>query len=104
MHCTPCNTNTAPLTKEQANEKLRSLSGWELVMDGKAISRRFVFKDFAQGVAFVNKIAPIADAEDHHPDLKLGWGYVECMFWTHSIGGLHENDFIMAQKVSALAA
>src|SRR5437868_2393977 len=100
--CTPCVGGTQPLTGDEAKTRLTQVLGWELSEDGKAIQRRFAFKDFAEALAFTNKIGEIAETENHHPDIKLGWGYVECLLWTHAIGGLHENDFIMASKISAL--
>ncbi len=76
--------------------------GWELANDGKAIKRRFTFKNFAQALDFVNKAGEIAESEGHHPDISFGWGYADIMLWTHAIGGLHENDFIVASKINAL--
>ncbi len=73
-------------------------------MDGRAIRRRFQFKDFMSALAFVQKLATVAESEGHHPDLMLGWGYVEVVLWTHSITGLHENDFIIASKINDLAS
>lgn len=82
---------------------LKKVPGWELANGGKAIKRRFEFKNFKQALAFVNKVGEIAEAEDHHPDISFGWGYAEFLLWTHAIGGLHENDFIMASKINAIA-
>ncbi len=100
--CVPCNKGCEPLSPEKAAELLKQLPGWEFTKEGKAIRRRFSFKNFMQALDFVNSLAPIAEAENHHPDLQLGWGYVECMLWTHDIGGLHENDFIIASKINRL--
>ena len=75
---------------------------WELALGGRAIKRRFIFKDFAAPLKLINQIAAIAQAENHHPDLMLGWGYAECVLWTHAIAGLHENDFIIASKINEL--
>lgn len=101
--CVPCGPNTLPMSQEEAKKLLAEMPGWELALSGKAIRRRFPFKDFMGALVFVQKLAPIAEAEGHHPDLMLGWGYVEVVLWTHSIMGLHENDFIMASKISELA-
>ena len=81
---------------------LKEVPGWELANDGKAIKRRFKFKNFKTALAFVNKAGDIAEAEGHHPDITFGWGYAEFLLWTHAIGGLHENDFIMASKINQL--
>lgn len=102
--CVPCKPGTPPLSLPEAREMLKGLPGWDLTLDNRAIKRRYVFKDFLSALEFINKIAPIAEAEGHHPDLMLGWGYAECVLWTHSIAGLHENDFIMASKINALQA
>lgn len=101
--CVPCNADTPPMSLEEAKKILSEMPGWELAIEGKAIRRRFPFKDFMSALAFVQKLAPIAEEEGHHPDLMLGWGYVEVVLWTHSIMGLHENDFIMAAKIGELA-
>jgi 4a-hydroxytetrahydrobiopterin dehydratase len=99
--CVPCKGATA-LTREQTKEMLAQVSGWELSADGKNIRRRFKFNDFMSALAFVTKVGGVAEIEGHHPDIMLGWGYAEFMMWTHDIGGLHENDFIMASKINAL--
>lgn len=100
--CAPCAKGTPPMAAAEAGKLLEQLPGWELAMGDKAIKRRFTFPDFMSALAFVGKMAPIAEAEGHHPDLMLGWGYVECVLWTHDIAGLHENDFIMASKFNQL--
>jgi 4a-hydroxytetrahydrobiopterin dehydratase len=77
-------------------------SDWRLADDGGALKRSFGFDDFYRTMAFVNAVAWIANAEDHHPDLEVGYNYCRITFSTHSIGGLSENDFICAAKVDAL--
>lgn len=101
--CTVCAPGTVPIDEFKARSYLEQVPGWELALSNRAIKRRFVFKDFLSGLAFVNKVAEVAEAEAHHPDIMMGWGYVECVLWTHTISGLHENDFIMAAKINALA-
>ena len=101
--CTPCAKGLPALSWQDAAQLLADLPGWELVDDGKAISRRFKFKNFVEALSFVNNLAEFAEAENHHPDLKLGWGYCEVLFQTHSIGGLHRNDFILAARTNELA-
>lgn len=102
--CIPCEPGTDPISPADAKNMLIQIPGWELALEGRAIRRRFQFKDFMSALAFVQKLAPVAEAEGHHPDLMLGWGYVEVVLWTHSITGLHENDFIMASKINDLAS
>jgi len=101
--CVPCEGGVEKLSPEAAKTLLKDIPGWEFADAGKAIKRRFTFKNFAQSLAFVNKVGEIAESEGHHPDITFGWGYAEILLWTHAIGGLHENDFIVASKVNALA-
>lgn len=98
--CVPCEGGVAALTKDEA-EKLRAklASGWTLANDAKSIRREFKFKDFYRAMSFTNAIAHIANIEDHHPDLEVGWGYCNVVFSTHAIKGLSENDFICAAKI-----
>jgi 4a-hydroxytetrahydrobiopterin dehydratase len=100
--CVPCAAGTAPLPSDEVRTLLAQVPGWELAIEGRAIKRRFTFKDFMSALAFVGKVAEIAEAEGHHPDVMLGWGYAEFVLWTHTIVGLHENDFIMASKINQL--
>jgi len=100
--CTVCAPGTPAIDALKARPLLEQIPGWELTLSDRAIKRRFVFKDFMSGLAFVNKVAEIAEAEAHHPDIMMGWGYVEIVLWTHTISGLHENDFIIAAKLNAL--
>ncbi|MFW0776523.1 MAG: 4a-hydroxytetrahydrobiopterin dehydratase [Rickettsiales bacterium] len=100
--CTVCAPGTPPIDDLNARPYLEQVPGWELSLSNRAIKRRFVFKDFMAGLAFVNKVAEVAEAEAHHPDIMMGWGYVEIVLWTHTISGLHENDFIMAAKFNEM--
>ena len=101
-HCVPCEGGVEKLTKAQAEDLHPSVPEWTLSEDATTLTRRFPFKDFAKAMAFANQIAAVAEQEWHHPDLKVSWGSVEVQFTTHSIGGLAENDFIMASKVDLL--
>jgi 4a-hydroxytetrahydrobiopterin dehydratase len=98
--CVPCEGGVAALTKAEA-EKLRGklAADWQLAEDAKSIRREFKFKDFYRAMSFTNAIAHIANIEDHHPDLEVGWGYCRVTFSTHAIKGLSENDFICAAKI-----
>jgi 4a-hydroxytetrahydrobiopterin dehydratase len=101
--CQPCPPGTPPLDPAEATELLAALApGWRIAEDGRSLRRAFSFGDFYETMAFVNAVAWIANAEDHHPDLEVGYDYCRMTFATHSIGGLSENDFICAAKVDAL--
>jgi 4a-hydroxytetrahydrobiopterin dehydratase len=104
-HCVPCDGGTAPLSAEATHHLMQKLSlGWKVDGDGKAIRRELAFKNFYRTMSFVNAVAHIANTEDHHPDLELGYNYCRIKFSTHAIGGLSENDFICAAKIDALSA
>lgn len=97
--CVACRKGATPLPASEVAALLARLPDWALGAAGRTIERRFGFADFAGGFAFVSRIAAIAEAQDHHPDLGLGWGYVTVRLQTHAIGGLHRNDFIMAARI-----
>ena len=101
-HCVPCEGGTPPLTQAQVEPLLAQLDGWAVV-EGKQIAKSYRFKNFVEAVDYVNKITPVAEAEGHHPDLLVRWGEVRIELWTHAIGGLSENDFIMAAKIDQVA-
>jgi 4a-hydroxytetrahydrobiopterin dehydratase len=75
--------------------------GWQ-VADGKRLEKRFEFKDFKQALEFANRVGALAEAQDHHPDIALSYGKAGVSLWTHSVGGLSENDFILAAKIEGL--
>ena len=100
--CTPCRGGIPPLARPEAERLLRDTPGWTLADDATKIERSFTFSDFARALAFVQRVAELAEAEGHHPDIAFGWGYCRVAFQTHKIKGLHENDFIMAAKVNEL--
>ena len=101
--CIPCEKGVPPLTPPQAQEMLKELNPeWMLVDDGHLLVREFRFADFAQAMTFANKIAEVAEEEGHHPDLAIAWGSVSVELSTHAIGGLSENDFILAAKIDQL--
>lgn len=102
--CKPCEGGAEPLPASAAQALLKDVPGWELA-DGKAIRRLVKCKDFLDAVGLIQKIAPIAEAEDHHPDFHLT-GYRKLMIElsTHAIGGLSENDFILAAKINEILA
>lgn len=100
--CLPCEGKVAKLTLEEAQKLHQEVPEWTLHKEGTTLTREYVFKDFKKALEFVNAIGKVAEEEWHHPDISFGWGRVEVTFTTHSIGGLAENDFIMAAKVNEL--
>jgi 4a-hydroxytetrahydrobiopterin dehydratase len=92
------------MSRAQAEALIGQVDGWTLSPDGKSITRRFEFKGFYKTMAFINAIAWIANAENHHPDFSAGYGFCEVNFTTHAIDGLSENDFICAAKINELFA
>lgn len=101
--CVPCEGGVPPFTPEQVKEyKPQIADAWEVVEDGKKLKRKFKFKDFKEAMTFVNKVAVVAEEEQHHPDIKIFYSIVEITLWTHAIMGLSENDFIMAAKIDQL--
>ena len=101
--CKPCEGGVTPLTPVQARELLAQLAGgWALSEDAHALRREFRFRDFYRTMSFVNALAHIANIEDHHPDLEVGYNYCRVTFTTHAIRGLSENDFVCAAKVDLI--
>jgi len=102
-HCVPCEGGVAPLTESQAAAILRELdAGWSLGPDAKSLKRSLRFKDFYRTMSFVNALAHVANLEDHHPDLEVGYDYCRISYSTHAIHGLSQNDFICAAKIDRL--
>ncbi len=100
-HCVPCEGGVEPIKPEEITKYMPMVTGWELE-EGKLV-RRFKFKNFKDAIAFVNKVADIAETEGHHPNiLVFGWNKVKLTNFTHAINGLHQNDFILAAKVNQL--
>jgi 4a-hydroxytetrahydrobiopterin dehydratase len=99
--CVACTAGAAPIGRDQARRMLEDLPGWGLSEDGRRIQRKFTFPDFAAAMSFAGRVGEIAESEDHHPEITFGWGYCTVTFWTHKIGGLHENDFLLAAKTNA---
>ncbi len=99
--CMPCEGGVDPMTKQDAEAMLSfHVKDWTLTEDAKSISKKFEFKNFKEALVFVNKVGEIAESEGHHPDIELGWGKVKITLTTHAIGGLSQNDFIVAAKVN----
>lgn len=98
--CLPCRPGSPRLAAREVGELSAMLPGWQVVTrDGlERLERVYAFQDFAGALAFTNRVGAIAEAEGHHPALLTEWGRVTVSWWTHSIGGLHRNDFIMAAR------
>jgi 4a-hydroxytetrahydrobiopterin dehydratase len=101
--CKPCEGGVPALTPaEAAALALQLQAGWAVVDNAKSLQRSFKFKDFYRTMSFVNAVAHIANTEDHHPDLEVGYDSCLITYATHSIGGLSHNDFICAAKIDRL--
>jgi 4a-hydroxytetrahydrobiopterin dehydratase len=101
-HCTACKPGTPALTPKQIKLLISELSGWK--QQKGQIAKTFNFKDYYHTMAFVNAVAWVANREDHHPDMEVGYNRCTVLYSTHSVGGLSKNDFICAAKVDALSA
>ena len=102
--CIPCEGGTPPMPTEEALKLQQQVKGWSLLtINGiHNLEKRFKFKDFAEAMKFVNKVAALAEKEGHHPDITINWNKVTLQLSTHAIKGLSENDFIMAAKIDRL--
>lgn len=100
MNCVACRGGEPTLTSAEIANLKQQVPEWQVIEVGgeKRLQRTFKFKNFAQALEFTNKVGEAAEAEDHHPALLTEWGKVTVTWWTHKIGGLHRNDFIMAAK------
>ena len=103
--CVPCEGGVEKLTMDQAREQLESVVGWKLMDEGRQIRKDWKGPPiFERAIDFFNQVAELAEQEGHHPDLHLeGYRHVWIAIWTHAIGGLSENDFILAAKIDQLA-
>ena len=96
--CVPCRGGVPALSGKAIEELLSKLGdGWSAVQEHH-LTKTYLFKDFAQALAFVNRVGAVAEAEGHHPDIYLAWGRVRLDIWTHKANGLTESDFILAAK------
>lgn len=101
--CVPCEGGVPKYSPADAVEQLKSLAGWRLTHDGQRIRRDWLVKNFVAGIEFFDAVAQLAEAEQHHPDLHLeGYRNAWIELSTHAIGGLSENDFILAAKIDRL--
>ena len=103
--CLPCEGGVEACSLQQANAQRSAVPDWALREDGEWIERSVQFKNFAKLMECVNRIAELSEAEGHHPDLHMtGYRNLKIELTTHAIGGLSENDFILAAKIDALLA
>jgi 4a-hydroxytetrahydrobiopterin dehydratase len=102
--CIPCeDKNIKPMKPSEAKMMLREIPGWVLEKGSKKISRTYLLKDFKAAMKLVNAVAKIAEKDAHHPDIFIWYNKVRLDLWTHAIGGLSENDFIVAAKINAVS-
>jgi 4a-hydroxytetrahydrobiopterin dehydratase len=100
-HCVPCEGGVPKLEPARVAELLSQLDGWA-ARDDK-LHKRFTFGDFPAAIAFINRVAAVAEQEGHHPDFAVHYREVDVTIWTHAIGGLSENDFILAAKLDRVS-
>jgi 4a-hydroxytetrahydrobiopterin dehydratase len=101
--CAPCEGGVPALTETDVDELIKATPAWHVVRDGQRIRREWKAKNFLAAIDFFNKVATLAEDEGHHPDLHLeGYRNVAVEIWTHAIGGLSENDFILAAKIDEI--
>src|SRR5258706_16169006 len=99
--CVPCRGGVPPLQGAEIGRLLGQLEGWQVVNEHHLI-KTWQFRDFGEGLQFVNRIGGLAEEQGHHPDICFGWGKVEVTIWTHKIDGLTESDFVLAAKIDQL--
>jgi 4a-hydroxytetrahydrobiopterin dehydratase len=104
--CVPCEGGTPPLDELTTRKLLGQVSGWAVTPEaGQAhLHKRFEFVDFLAAMAFIDKMAAVAEEEAHHPDFCVHYSRVDVTLWTHAVGGLSENDFILAAKIDGILA
>ena len=104
MKCVVCRGDEPQATEVEIADYCKQTPDWDIIErdDVKQLERVFEFKDFAQALEFTNRVGELAEQEGHHPALLTEWGRVTVRWWTHKIGGLHRNDFVMAAKTDDL--
>mgnify|MGYP001460719625 CR=1 FL=1 len=101
--CLPCEGGVEPYSLEESQQQLELLDGWLLTDDHQRIRKEWTVTNFMAGMDFFNRVAEVAEDDGHHPDLHIaGYRNVAIELWTHAIGGLSENDFILAAKIDQL--
>ena len=102
--CEACRIGAPKVTESEAQALMQQLPEWSLIEvdDVQQLQRHYTFKNFVKAMAFANQLAEIAEAEGHHPGILVEWGKATVTWWSHSIKGLHRNDFVMAAKTDSL--
>ncbi|SDW54997.1 4a-hydroxytetrahydrobiopterin dehydratase [Marinobacter mobilis] len=102
--CEACQAGAPKVSADEQQALLPELPGWEVIELGgeQQLQREYRFRNFAEAQVFTNQVADLAESENHHPAILLEWGRVTVRWWTHKIGGLHRNDFIMAARTDSL--
>lgn len=100
--CIPCEAGGDPLKPDEIEQVLPQLNDLWQVVDNLKIKRDFKFKDFVENIKFINKVADLAEEQGHHPDLHVHYNQLTIELWTHAVGGLSLNDFIVAAKINKL--
>jgi 4a-hydroxytetrahydrobiopterin dehydratase len=100
--CQPCKGGTPRMSANEVGALLGQVEGWRAIDDHGKLAKQRRFADFKAAMAFVNRMAEVAEAEQHHPDFSVHYDTVDITIWTHAVGGLSENDFILAAKVDQL--
>jgi 4a-hydroxytetrahydrobiopterin dehydratase len=103
--CVPCEGELLPFDISEIHKYQKKVEGWDVKKNKKKnffLEKNFTFKNFVNSQDFINKIGKIAEEEGHHPDISFGWGYAKIIITTHAIGGLSENDFILAAKIDQI--
>jgi 4a-hydroxytetrahydrobiopterin dehydratase len=104
QNCMPCDRNSTGLPTEEIKLLASEIPDWDIIDqdDVLKLSRSFKLKNFAEALSFTNAVGEIAEEQDHHPLIELTWGKVTVSWWTHTVGGLHKSDFIMAAKTNEI--
>jgi len=102
--CEACRADAPRVTDDELPDLLKQIPDWQPITTESVLklNKVFNFENYAEAISFTNRIAELAEEEDHHPAILLEWGRVEVTWWTHKIGGLHKNDFIAAAKTDLL--
>jgi 4a-hydroxytetrahydrobiopterin dehydratase len=101
-NCVPCDGKTPALSGNDVARLMVEVPTWKLSPDQRSLEKSYEYADFKQAMSFVNRMAALAEAEGHHPDFRVRWNRVDVTLSTHAIGGLSENDFILAAKIDRL--
>ena len=102
--CEACRIDAPLVSDDEAAMLIKEIEGWDVIDDGvKKLEKEFSFSNYSDSVDFSNKVADMAEQEDHHPQIILEWGKVTVIWWSHKIKGLHKNDFICAAKTNNLS-